>query len=89
MVTGESRSSIKYYPEKMNNPDGAVIEGKSPDVDHMANWMACIRDRKQPNSSVELGYLSAIAVHMSNLAYRQKRRITLEEAMAAKPEAWM
>ncbi|MEO6829559.1 MAG: hypothetical protein ABI164_07085 [Acidobacteriaceae bacterium] len=30
-----------------------------------------------------------IAVHMSNLAYRQKRRVTLEEAMAAKPEAWM
>lgn len=89
MISGESASTIKYYPEKINNPDGAVMVGKSPGVDHMANWMACIRDRKQPNAPVEIGYLSAIAVHMSNLAYRQKRRVTLEEAMAAKPEAWM
>jgi hypothetical protein len=55
----------------------------------MANWMACIRDRSQPNGTVEIGYLSAVACHMSNLAYKQKRRVTLEEAMTAKPEAWM
>ncbi len=89
MVSGESATTIKYFPEKINNPHAVAIEGKNPGVDHMANWMACIRDRKQPNASVENGYLSAIAVHMSNLAYRQKRRVTLEEAMAAKPEAWM
>jgi predicted dehydrogenase len=89
MLTGESASTIKYFPEKINNPGAAPIDGKNPGVDHMANWMACIRDRKQPNAPVEIGYLSAIAVHMSNLAYRQKRRVTLEEAMAAKPEAWM
>jgi hypothetical protein len=51
--------------------------------------MACIRDRNQPNGTVEIGYLSAVACHMANLAYKQKRRITLEEAMAAKPAAWM
>jgi predicted dehydrogenase len=89
MITGESASTIKYFPEKVNNPDGHMVEGKTLDVDHMTNWMNCIRDRKQPNAPVEIGYLSAIAVHMSNLAYRQKRRVTLEEAMTAKPEAWM
>jgi len=89
MVGAESTSDIRYYPEKINNPDGVAIEGKNPGVDHMANWMACIRSRQQPNASVEVGYLSAIACHMSNLAYRQKRRVTLEEAMAAKPDAWM
>ncbi len=89
MIHGESGSTIKYYPEKINNPGGAAIQGHTPGVDHMANWMECIRDRKQPNAPVEIGYLSAIAVHMSNLAYRQKRRVTIEEAMAAKPEAWM
>ena len=65
-------------PEKINNPDGFGAEkGESTDTDHMANWFACIRDRKQPNASVEIGYKSAIAAHMSNLAYREKRRITL------------
>ncbi len=80
---------INYYPEKMNNPGGVRLKGKNPGVNHMGNWLACIRDRRQPNGTVEIGYLAAVACHMSNLAYKQKRRVTLEEAMAAKPEAWM
>ncbi|MFZ0517716.1 MAG: Gfo/Idh/MocA family oxidoreductase [Acidobacteriaceae bacterium] len=80
---------INYFPEKINNPSGVLLQGKNPGVNHMANWMACIRDRKQPNGTVEIGYLSAVACHMANLSYKQQRRVTLEEAMAAKPEAWM
>lgn len=89
ILTGKYRSEINYYPERINNPDGVPQKVENPGVNHMANWMACIRDRKQPNATVEIGYLSAIAAHMSNLACLQKRRVTLEEAMAAKPEAWM
>ena len=89
MVTGKSRTSIDYMPEKINNPDGAAVKGESTDTDHMANWMECIRDRKQPNASVEVGYKSAVAAHMGNLALRQKRRITLDEAMAAKMDAYL
>jgi hypothetical protein len=89
MVTGRSQSSITYMPEKINNPDASVLKGESKDTDHMANWFECIRDRKQPNAPVEIGYKSAIAAHMSNLAFRQKRRITLDEAMAAKKEAYL
>ncbi len=80
---------VNYYPQKLNNPHGVALQGTNPGGNHMANWFACIRDRKQPNGNVEIGYLSAVACHMSNLAYKQKRRVTLEEAMAAKPEAWM
>jgi predicted dehydrogenase len=80
---------VFYYPEKINNPHGVELQGKNPGVNHMANWMSCIRDRKQPNGTVEIAYLAAVACHMSNLAYKQKRRVTLEEAMAAKPEDWM
>jgi predicted dehydrogenase len=80
---------INYYPEKRNNPSGAHIKGETIGVNHMGNWMDCIRSREQPHGTVEIGYLSAVACHMSNLAYKQKRRVTLEEAMAAKPEDWM
>jgi hypothetical protein len=52
----------------------------------MANWIDCIRTRKAPNASVDIGYRSAIAAHMANLAYRGKRRVTLEQAKAARPE---
>jgi predicted dehydrogenase len=80
---------IHFYPEKRNNPHGVVLKGENLGVNHMGNWMDCIRDRKQPNGTVEIGYLAAVACHMANLAYKQKSRITLEEAMAAKPEDWM
>ena len=89
MVTGKSASSIDYLPEDVNNPSGRAEKGEAKDTDHMANWMECIRTRKQPNAPVEIGYKSAIAAHMANLAFRQQRRITLEEAMAAKKDAYL
>ena len=52
----------------------------------MTNWIECIRTRKTPNASVEIGYRSAIAAHMANLAYRRRQRITLEDAKAVSPQ---
>jgi hypothetical protein len=49
----------------------------------MANWIDCIRSRKAPNAPVEIGYRSAVAAHMANLAHRNKERITLEAAKKA------
>ena len=77
---------LQYWPEKANRPTGEVTKGKTPDQDHMKNWIECIRSRATPNAPAEIGYRSAIAVHMSNLSYKNKRRITLEEAKAIKPE---
>jgi predicted dehydrogenase len=86
MVNGEEGESIRFYPEKVNRPRGAALVGKSKDQDHMANWIDCIRTRKTPNAPVEIGYRSALAAHMANLAYRNKQRMTLEEAKAAVPQ---
>ncbi|HEX6822546.1 MAG TPA: hypothetical protein VF123_10850 [Candidatus Sulfotelmatobacter sp.] len=38
------------------------------------------------NGPVELGYRSALAIHMANLSYRHKKRMTLEEAKSIQPE---
>jgi predicted dehydrogenase len=86
MAKGESGEHIHYFPEKANQPEGADLIGKTPGQDHMGNWIDCIRSRKTPNASAEIGYRSAIAVHMANLAYRHKRRVTLEEAKSMTPE---
>jgi predicted dehydrogenase len=86
MITGKSEESIRYYPEEVNRPHGSVITGKSPTQNHIANWIDCMRSRKTPNAPVELGYRSAVVAHMANLSYRQKRRITFEEAKTAEPE---
>jgi hypothetical protein len=46
----------------------------------MANFINCIRSRKEPNAMVDIGYRSAVAAHMANLSYRQKQRVTFESA---------
>ena len=86
MVTGKSVQSVRIYPEKVNRPEAPRSKGESKDQDHMANWIDCVRTRKTPNAPVEIGYRSAMAVHMSNISYRQKQRVTLEEARAFKTQ---
>ncbi len=86
MVTGKSSEGIRYYPEKANRHDGAALTGETPNQNHMANWVDCVRTRKTPNASVEIGYRSAIAAHMVNTSYRRKQRVTLEMAKSLQPE---
>lgn len=86
MVTGKSEERIGYYPEAVNRPEAAALQGEETDTNHMQNWIDCMRSRKSPNAPAELGYRSAIACHMANISYRGKRRVTLEEAKAAKVE---
>ena len=83
MVTGKAESGIYYYPEQVNRPDGAMLKGETPDRNHMANFIDCVRTRKQPNAPVEIGYRSAVAAHLANMAYRQKQRATQEMVKAA------
>jgi predicted dehydrogenase len=83
MVTGRLMSGVHYWPESANRPDGGVATGRAAEQDHMANFLDCVRARRQPNAPVELGYRTAVAAHMANLAYRQKRRLTQQEATAA------
>jgi hypothetical protein len=86
MVAGRSVSATRYFPEKVNRPDGAALVGNTPDQNHMANFVDCVRSRKQPNASVEIGYLSAVAGHMANISYRKKERVTWEMAKSMQPE---
>ncbi|MFN0084224.1 MAG: Gfo/Idh/MocA family protein [Blastocatellia bacterium] len=80
MVSGKSVSGWHYSPEKMNNPAGEALRGESKGDHHYANFVDCVRSRKEPNASADLGYRSAIAAHMANLSYRRKQRVTLESA---------
>jgi predicted dehydrogenase len=76
---------LQYWPEKVNR-QGDATKGSSPNQNHMQNWIDCVRSRGTPNAPAEIGYRSAIAVHMANLSYKKKQRVTLEEAKAYTPE---
>jgi predicted dehydrogenase len=80
MITGKSASGWTYAPEKLNRPTGEFIKGDAKGDDHYDNFVECVRSRKTPNASVELGYRSAIAAHLSNLSYRRKEKVTLDSA---------
>ena len=76
----KGRRGVVYTPEKINRPDGSEQTGRAPGVSHVGNWLECLRTRREPNASVELGYRSAVACHMANKAYREKRRVTWDAA---------
>ena len=83
MVTGKAQTGIRYFPEKINRPDGTAQTGESKDQNHMADFIDAVRTRRTPNAPVEIGYRSAIAAHMANMSYRQKQRVTLASVTEA------
>jgi len=42
--------------------------------DHFLNWLQCLRDRKTPNASIDVGYQHAVAVIMAMIAFDTGRR---------------
>ena len=65
-------NEIPTYSESYE-PAGAVAEMKSTHdgtLDHMRNFVECVRSRKTPNAPVEIGIAAARAGHVANLAMR-------------------
>jgi predicted dehydrogenase len=42
---------------------------------HTLNWLECIRSRKQPNCTIEMGRHSAINAQLGNIAYRTEAKV--------------
>ncbi len=47
-------------------------------LDHVKNFLDCVRTRKRPNGDVLIGHRSAQASHLGNLSYIQKRRLDFD-----------
>ena len=63
---------IPRYSENYE-PDTIALQVKSKEdgaVNHLRNWLDCIRSRKNPNAPVEVGVAAARAGHVANLAMR-------------------
>jgi len=44
-------------------------------LDHVQNFLDCVQSRKLPNGDVYVGHRSAMASHLGNIAYVQKRML--------------
>lgn len=49
-------------------------------LDHVKNFLECCRSRKRPNCDVYTGHRSAMASHLGNISYVQKRRLNFNPA---------
>jgi len=73
------RSRYEYYPLG-RNVKPVVVKAAPQDMtlDHVKNFLDCVRSRKLPNGDVLIGHRSAQASHLGNLAYMQKRRLAFD-----------
>ncbi len=46
---------------------------------HIENFLECVRTRKQPNATIELGFEAVRPLHLANLAYHKQTRAVLAE----------
>lgn len=67
------RDGYRFIPSKENAQLGEISRAGTNDY-HVANWLECMRTRKQPNADVVSGHYSALACHIGNIAYKQRSR---------------
>ena len=74
----------RVFPEPWESTNKAPqiiheLKGSLPTEPHVANFLDCIKSRKEPNAPVEVGHNAVSAPHLANLAMWQKRRVVLSE----------
>lgn len=83
-VSNEGVENAKLEVKKLTDTEVAATAAATGagkmEVNHMRNWMECIRSRKQPNAPVEAGYSHAVALIMSNASLRTGMKATFDKA---------
>ncbi len=73
------RGRYEFHPvDKNEQPTIVQADRYDFTLDHVKNFLECMRTRKQPNGDVLIGHRSAQASHLGNIAYVQKRRIDFD-----------
>jgi predicted dehydrogenase len=60
-IIGQGPRGADFYLE----PNGELL--------HLANWIECVRSRRQPNAPVEAGVRAAASAHLANRALRARQ----------------
>jgi predicted dehydrogenase len=80
------RSSFGIYREGLHAGQNPILSEESfrdGTIDHVANFFACVKSRKEPNAPVETGIAAARAGHIANLAYKHTGQISWPPKNAA------
>ncbi len=72
------RGKYEFHPAGRGAQPTIVQASSNLDLDHIQNFLDCVKSRKLPNGDVLVGHRSAQASHLGNIAYMQKRRIDFD-----------
>ena len=72
------RSQYTYTPKGRGAQPTMVKANRDQTIDHVENFLECLKTRNRPNGDVWIGHRSAQASHLANIAYVQKRRIRFD-----------
>jgi predicted dehydrogenase len=73
-----TRGRFEFQSAEKGAPVVTVKSQRDQTIDHVENFLDCIRTRKRPNGDVQIGHRSAVASHLANIAYVQRRRIRFD-----------
>jgi len=72
------RGRYEFTPLGRGAQPTVVKAASNLDLDHIQNFLECVKSRKLPNGDVLIGHRSAQASHLGNISYMQKRRIDFD-----------
>jgi predicted dehydrogenase len=67
-----TRGGFSIYKESINSKENPILAETSfrdGTIEHMQNFIQCLKTRQQPNAPVETGVAAARAGHIANLAF--------------------
>jgi predicted dehydrogenase len=78
------RAGWEVFPETENNIYKIPAipprrNGRENHEEHVKNWLECIREKKEPNCTIENGRLVALYAHLGNISLRTNSRLEFDE----------
>src|SRR5581483_292018 len=70
-----TRRRYEFTPKGRGATPVVVTTDRDQTIDHVENFLDCVKTRKLPNGDVYIGHRSAQASHLGNIAYVEKRRL--------------
>jgi predicted dehydrogenase len=68
----EGRFLTEALPERISRESGLDA--------HTSNFLECIRSRKEPNCSIEMGRNAALVAHLGNISYRTGEKLKWKDS---------
>jgi predicted dehydrogenase len=75
-----TRAGYTFTPLRGDPVEVKAGPGDPMTLNHVDNFLHCVRSRSNPNGDVEIGHRSALASHLGNIAALKKQRIVPDKS---------